>query len=322
MSSFDDEYESDRSRDSRQFADRGGRGQGRGQGRGRSLGRGRGERRDAGRERGAGSGGGWDEGREGGEGYARYNDERPSYRAGADTRGASTGARGGRGGGRGGSSSFDRRGRGGGSTDDRHADRSDERGYRGGDGGRGGGDRHFDDNTQGFPRARDPRMRDRGGGRGGGGGDGGFSRDGGRQLSVTPAQPQLSGVRNDSGDFDWNCAACGASNFARRTACFRCGAGQDETAAGMGPGVGNVANTFADDSRGGGGRGKSDGDAREGRGGGSLRSDVYSEERGGRGGDSWDLSRGGLVDIGDAADDGYAAGAPSGRGREQVHSKP
>ena len=29
--------------------------------------------------------------------------------------------------------------------------------------------------------------------------------------------------RNDTGQNDWDCAACGADNFARRTACFRCG---------------------------------------------------------------------------------------------------
>ena len=31
-------------------------------------------------------------------------------------------------------------------------------------------------------------------------------------------------TRNDTGQNDWRCAACGADNFARRVACFRCGA--------------------------------------------------------------------------------------------------
>jgi hypothetical protein len=37
-------------------------------------------------------------------------------------------------------------------------------------------------------------------------------------------------VRDDSGVNDWTCAACGENNFARRVACFRCGAGKEEGA--------------------------------------------------------------------------------------------
>jgi len=49
-----------------------------------------------------------------------------------------------------------------------------------------------------------------GGGGGGGYGGGGSFGGGGRGGGPPPR------------DGDWNCSACGASNFARRTECFKC----------------------------------------------------------------------------------------------------
>ena len=53
--------------------------------------------------------------------------------------------------------------------------------------------------------------------------------------------------RNDTGQNDWDCGVCGADNFARRIACFRCGA--ERGAAGVGLESGPVRVTKRDANR-------------------------------------------------------------------------
>ena len=53
--------------------------------------------------------------------------------------------------------------------------------------------------------------------------------------------------RNDTGQNDWDCGVCGADNFARRVACFRCGA--ERGAAGVGLESGPVRVTNRDANR-------------------------------------------------------------------------
>ena len=109
-------------------------------------------------------------------------------------------------------------------------------------GGGGGGDRSYDGDGD-YERAsissspsRPARGRGRGRDEGSFGGDRDRDRDRDRDLDRRGGGGRSDPIRYDSpradtGQFDWDCAACGASNLARRTACFRCGAGQDETSA-------------------------------------------------------------------------------------------
>lgn len=324
------------------FGGRGGRGGGRGE-----RGRGASGRGDRGRGRGGGGEGRYDDrdARErgfGGEG--RYDAHRPY-----GGRGARGGGRGGRGGGgRGGESqSFERRGERDSGYDVR--DRGDERGGfdRGGGGMRGG-------------RGGEAAMR---GGRGGGEQRRGRFND--EEVAAdSPSEEQApkrewegGTQRNDTGAFDWNCGACGASNFAKRTACFRCGAGQGAEA-GAGPGMGgNPADAFADSGRGEGssrfnnrsynsnsrdeaprgGRGGRGAPARDGfrrddgygeqqRGGRSTerrddRSDDRSDDRGGGRGGGWEASQrdGGRVDnrAAGTTDERYSSSPPRGERPER-----
>ena len=145
----------------------------------------------------------------------------------------------------------DRDGRRGLSRDDRRGASRDDRAR-----GRGRVLRDDDYVDDGFPRAssseysRAPRggrggrgaRGSRGGGRGGRGGRGRrderdayapFEVRGGAFESPRRDAPGAASsaafafdpsTRNDTGQNDWDCASCGADNFARRVACFRCGA--------------------------------------------------------------------------------------------------
>ena len=107
--------------------------------------------------------------------------------------------------------------------------------------------------------------------------------------------------RNDTGQNDWDCGACGADNFARRDVCFRCGAERGAVETGR-RAVSNRASRDARDARFDTARRAFETRAPK------PNNDSFKQRRdAGGGGDRWDVSREG---VGWAESDGGSERAP------------
>ena len=186
---------------------------------------------------------------------------------------AGRGGRGGRGGARGGRGRGDRGGRGRGARASFRDDFRDESFYGVKRGGERDGRDERDESFYGGSDAESPAEF------------AGDSSHGSHDDQARPFHNADPSKRNDTGQNDWDCGACGADNFARRDACFRCGAARgavetDRSVRPDGPKARasrdpDVLNSF---------------EARA-----PSRDDSFKQRRNaGGGGDRWDVSREGV----------------------------